>query len=211
MKKIKARTLWIITAILFVLSIVDILVIPKVDDPYNKVLTVVLIILFLLITILIQFATYKSVNRKKKINYPTMEFETEIKDFDDELLKSNYKRTNRKYGFSYLKIDNKKAYKITIVKDSDKYFNNDEEESTKANKELDRCDEFIAVEIFLSVTEDVLKKVTDFMIQTDKIYYFALVETEEGYYKCLNYEKPNENHIDGINNLYNDLKLKERN
>ena len=210
MRKLSAKVLWIITAVLFVLAIIDIIVIPHTVNPYNKVLTVILIIIFLLITILIQFATYKSFSKKRKIKYNTMEFESNIEDFKDELLNIEYKRTSRKYGDSFLKIDNKIAYKVTIVNDSLKYFNNDEEDNHKANKELDRCNTFCAIEIFLSVTEDVLNKIPDFMIQTDKIYYFALVKTEEGYYRCLNYEKPNDNHIESVNNLLNDLGLKER-
>ena len=207
MKKIKARTLWIIIAILFVLAIIDIIIIPHTNKPLNTVLTVILIAIFLIITILIQFATYKSFSKKRTIKYKTIEFKSNDIDYDKELLDKKYKRSNRKYGFSYLKIDNKHAYKVTIVNDSDKYFNNDDESNEKANKELDRCNTFIAVELFLSVTDEALKKIPDFMIQTDKIYYFALVKTEEGNFRCLNYEKPNENHIDQFNNIINDLSL----
>lgn len=208
MKKISAKVLWIIVAVMFLIAIGIIIAIPNVVKPYNNILTVILIIIFLLLTLLIQFATYKSFNGRRKIKYKTIEFKTDNEDFESTLLKNEYKKEIRKYGTSFLKIKDKKAYKVTLVDDCDKYFDFDENDNNqKPNKELDKCKTFMGIEIFFNVTEEALKKIPDFTIQADKIYYTALVKTEDGNFRCLNYEKPSNTHNEQFDNIMHDLAL----
>ena len=50
-------------------------------------------------------------------------------------------------------------------------------------------------------------KLVEFTIQTNNLYYTALVKLENGNYKCLNYEKPNDVHEESVTNIFNDLEM----
>jgi len=206
MRKIKARTLWIIVGILFILAVGLIFAIQYSSDILNKVLLVTLVIDFILITVLIQFASFKSFGKVRNIKYETIEYKTDISDIESELKKQGYKKTKRNYGASYIFIKDKHAYKIAIVSDSISYFSNTEEnDNTPANKELDKCETFLGIEIFESIDEKNIEKLKEFTIQTKNIYYTAFVKMENGNYKCLNYEAPNEIHLDCYKNILEDL------
>ena len=209
MKKIKARTLWIIVGILFLIAVGLIFAVQYTNDVLNKVCLVSLIVCFILITILIQFASFKSFGGQRNIKYKTKEYETSIDNLEDKLIELGYKKTKRVYGNSYLLIDNKHAYKVSIINSSNAYFSNTEEDKSKPNKELDKCETFLGLELFNEIDEDNFKKLVEFSIQTKNIYYTAFVKMDNGNYKCLNYEKPNEIHKNCYDKLMNDLGLKE--
>ncbi len=210
MRNIKARTLWIIVVVLFFIAVGLIFAVQYTSDVLNKVCLVSLVVIFILITVLIQVASYKSFGRVRDIKYPTKEYECKLDDIEAKLNSLGYKKTKKNYGASYLLIKDKHAYKVSIVKFPVAYFSNTEEDkNAKPNKELDECETFLGVEIFNQIDEDNLKKLTEFTIQTKNIYYTAFIKMENGNYKCLNYEKPKGSHEDCYNNILNDIEFEE--
>lgn len=207
MKNIKARTLWIIVGVLFVIAVGLIFAVQCTNDVLNKVCLVSLIVTFILITVLIQFASIKSFGKAKMIKYKEIEYKTDLSDFEEVLNKLGYKKTIRVYGYSYLLIENRHAYKISIVESSNAYFNNDneDEKNQKPNKELDRCKTFMGIEIFNEIDEANVDKLKEFTIQTNNIYYTAFVKMENGNYKCLNYEEPKDLHTECFEKVLKDL------
>ena len=209
MKKIKARTVWIIVGVLFLIAIGLIFAVQYTQGVLNRVCLISLIVCFILITILIQFASFKSFGGMKNIKYIENEYKTDLEEIEDALIKLGYKKTKRVYSNSYLLIDGKHAYKVSIVNSSEAYFNNTEEDKSKPNKELDKCETFLGLELFNEIDENNFKKLVEFTIQTNNIYYTAFVKMENGNYKCLNYEAPNDKHYECYNKLMNDLHMTE--
>ena len=209
MRNIKVRYFWIFAGILLALAVGLIIIITRVDASVSKGLTIALIVIFVILTFVIQYASFRSFNyrHKKKIKYPTKEFVLDA-DFEDNYFKLGYKKTKREYGNSYLKISNKVAYKILIVKDINAYYNHSEE-TKEGNKQLDNCKSFIGIEIFDESTKESLEKVVDYSFQVEKVYYTALVLKEDGNYKCLNYIEPLENHKEPLNIILKDLGAEE--
>lgn len=212
MKNIKARTLWIIVAIELLVGVGLIFACIYTSDAINKVMIVLMTISFVLLTFTIQFATMKSFRYKpKKNNYIKKEYIND-NDLFDKLKELKFDLRERSYGKSYLKIENRSAYKVVLVSDADGYFNheeNDNETNEEVNKKLDKCLTFTAVEIFLNSNDIVKEKITDFTIQVEKIYYTALEKIDDNKYLCHNYEAPNEKHKDDLNYLYEMLGFKE--
>ena len=208
MRNIKARTLWIIAAVLFVVAIGLIFATQKTSGTLNRVCLISLIATFVIITILIQFATLKSFNGKKSIKYKTEEYHTDLSDLEEKLSSIGYKKTTKSFGNCYLLIKDKKAYKVSIINNSANYFNYDEkDDKSKPNKELDSCKIFTGIEIFMEIDDANFNKLVEFTIQTNNLYYTALVKLENGNYKCLNYEKPNDVHEESVTNIFNDLEM----
>ena len=209
MKKIRARTVWIIVGILFLIAVGLIFAVQYTNDVLNKVCLVALIITFILITILIQLASFKSFSGMKNIKYPEKEFKTDLENLEYNLVDLGYKQTKKNFGNSYLLIDNKHAYKISFIDSSVEYFSNTKEEKSKPNKELDKCETFMGIEIFNQIDDINYRKLTEFTIQTKNIYYTAFAKTESGNYRCLNYEEPNDTHRDCFLKILEDLHFKE--
>jgi hypothetical protein len=160
-------------------------------------------------TIAVQYASFKTFKYKpKKIEYPTITYECDLENIELNLKKIGFKERNVPYGLSYLKIKNKVAYKVVLVKDEDKYFNQEEQEqqNTPVNKELEKCTKFIGFEIFMTISDDKLYRLPDFSIQGKNIYYTAYYVNENELI-CLNYLEPNEDYKEAYNNLINDLNL----
>lgn len=210
MKKLSAKILWIIVAVLFLAAIGVVIWIANANEPLNKILIGVMVVLFISITILVQVASYRMFKNKPMIKYITKEYNTDINDYDKYLKDNNYQYSKRNYGNSYLKIDNGIAYKISLINNVDAYFKY-EEDNVSVNKELDKCKAFIGLEIFDYIDDVNLKKLTEFTIQTNKLYYTALIKMDNGNYKCLNYEKPNEIFEEPYNNIFKELHLSEKN
>lgn len=209
MKKIKARYIWITIGVLFLIAIGLIFAVQKTTDVLNKICLVSLIVVFILITILIQVASVKSFSGKKLIKYKEKEYKTDISNLEDNLLNLKYKRTKRSFGNTYLLIKDKIAYKVSFIESSINYFTNSGEDDVKPNKELDSCKAFIGIEIFNEIDEENIDKLKEFTIQTKNVYYTSIVKLDNGNYKCLNYDEPNDNHKEFYNNLFNDLGLIE--
>ncbi|MBQ9899509.1 MAG: hypothetical protein IJM36_00105 [Acholeplasmatales bacterium] len=211
MKNIKARYIWIAAGVLLLIAIGLIIAVQYTKDVLNTICLVSLIICFILITILIQFASFKSFSAKRNIKYEEKEYKLTTIDIEDDLKKKGYKMSNRSFGRSYLLIKDKKAYKVSFIDSSEAYFNNNLDDEYEPNKELDKCKLFTGIEIFNQIDEANFNKLKEFTIQTKNVYYTAVVKMENGNYKCLNYEAPNENHKESYEKLFKDICLEQIN
>ena len=204
MRNIKARYLWITSLVLFLAGVGLIFACVYTSGGLNRVMVVIMAIDFVLLTFTIQFATTKSLRFKpKKANYITKEFKNTNK-LAKVLEEKGFEKRTRSYGDSYSLINNKNAYKVVLVSDPVSYFNNDEdnEEVKKENTELDACNVFIGVEIFLSTNSDLISKLPDFTLEGGRIYYTALEYKGNDNYLCHNYVEPNKDHTEAFNNLF---------
>lgn len=209
-KNLKARYVWITVGVLFLAAIGLIFAILNTNGGVNRALTIVLVIVFIFITFLVQYATFKTYNgrQQRKIKYPTKLYNTDL-ELSKALDDSGYKKTKREYGFSYLKIDHKIAYKVVLIDDINKYYNHTEDDNYEADKRLDSCKMMIGLEIFNEVNEEALRKIPDYSFEVKNVYYTALVLREDGSYVCLNYIEPNEYHKEAFENIFKDLGLNE--
>ncbi len=213
MRNIKARYLWLTSLVLFLAGIGLIFACVYTSDGLNRVMVVIMAIDFVLLTFTIQFATTKSLKFKpKKANYITKKLKNTNK-LAKVLVDNGFEKRSRSYGDSYLLISNKNAYKVVLVSDPVRYFDNDEdnEEVKKENTELDECNVFIGLEIFLSVNSDLITKLPDFTLEGGRIYYTALEYKGNNNYICHNYIEPNKDHLEAFNNLFKMLGFEENN
>ena len=104
MKNIKARYIWIAAGVLLLIAIGLIIAVQYTKDVLNTICLVSLIICFILITILIQFASFKSFSAKRNIKYEEKEYKLTTIDIEEDLKKKGYKMSNRSFGRSYLLI-----------------------------------------------------------------------------------------------------------
>lgn len=211
MKNIKLKYIWLSILFAFLLSCVFIYLCSITEGALLTFIIVLLVITFIYMTIAVQYASFKTFKFKpKKIIYPTINYECDIKNLEQILKKSGFKERIVPYGLSYLKIKNKIAYKVVLVKEEDKYFNQ-EEDNTQApvNKELEKCTKFMGFEIFLNISEENLYRLPDFSIQGKNIYYTAYYASGENELTCLNYIEANEDYKEAYSNLIKDLNFKE--
>lgn len=209
MRNIKARYIWISVAVCFVLAGLLIFAVTKTTGMWTNVVIVLIAIVFIYMTVAIQIASTKTFRYKAKpIKYPTIEYSVNDLDFDAVLKKNGYKPRYTPYGAIYLKIVGINAYRVSVIKNFEKYFNQEESnEQAPANKELAKCQKFIGVEIFTEYDEDVLRKLPDFSLQGNNIYYCGFY-LEENKIVCLNYIEPNEIFAELYSNIKDDLQAK---
>lgn len=212
MKNIKARYLWLIVLALLLVAVGLIIWIVNAPSGMNNVLTVILVILFIIITFLVQYATFRSYNakNKQKIKYDTKTYETTM-DLSEALKNRDFKRKDRHYGDSYIKIDGDVAYKVVLINDINAYYDHESDQNYEADKRLDSCKQMIGIEIFNEVSKEALDRIPDYSFEIDKVYYTALVAKEDNKYICLNYINPNDAHKEYVDNLIDALGLKEIN
>lgn len=209
MKNIKARTLWIIVVVLFVIAIGLIFICPNTDGVLNTIIIVGIAITFLAITFLVQAASFKSFKPKQKVpNYIRKEFIYEG-SFDKLLDDKKYEKRNKTYGRSYLKIVDKYAYKIVLIDNITNYFKEDPSDIGEPNPKLEKCEKLIGIEIFLEIDEESIRKIPDFSFQGKNVYYTALVKQDNNIYVCMNYIEPNLDNLKIYEELLEDLELKE--
>ena len=208
-KNIKAKYLWIATAVIFLITVGMVVLLVTIKDINKTAITVVMIIGFISMTFLIQAASFKSFRFKpKKEPSNPKEYKTD-KDLLEVLRKNKYKERKKSYGVSFLKIQKPNAFKVTLVTDPDAYFNPTDEDNTEGDKELDKCDRMIGFEIFLNYREDDLNRFRDYSIQGQNIYYTAFyrVSEDSNEYICANYIEPTEAHKRNYDALMEELGL----
>ncbi len=210
MRNIKTKYLWISVVISFLIAGGLIFAVTQTEGVWTNVVIVLIAVVFIYTTIAIQIAATKSFRYKPKPkHYTQKKFVIHPTQLDDLLKGKGYKPRVTPYGISYLKVDVPNAYKVVLIKDALKYFQPEETtSSTKTEKNLEKCQKFIGCEIFLDVNEDVLKKLPDFNIQGDKIYY-AGYYVEEQRMICPNFLEPLEPFIDLYQTILNDLEISE--
>jgi len=213
MKKLSKKTTWILVGVLFLLAILLIILCTYAEGNWPKVLMVLLAIDFIVLTILVQWASFQTFRYKAKPNnYPVKDYIGSFDSLEGNLKNKGFKERKEAYGKSYLKIEGAVAYKCALVLDVDKYFNPEEvKEEANPNKELEKCSKFIGLEIFHHIDEVNLPKLPDFSLQGNNIFYTALLYQENDLFKCLNYIEPNEGFKEYYDKLIDGLDLKELN
>lgn len=208
MKRLNRKVLIILILITLILGVVFIFATTKVSDNLNKVFLVATIIDFIALTFLVQAFGFQS-SKPKKIKYPQMDYNSEFEysDLNEVLASNGFKKSKRSYGNSYLLIDGKTAIKVSLIDDFSNYFDNEQKESNAQNKELEKCDKFVGIEIFKEVDEASLDKLPLFTIQGKNVYFTALLYQENKLFKCLNYELPNEDFIEAYDKAMSILKM----
>lgn len=212
MRRLSKKFLLLLILIEIVFGVVLIFSTTKATEVASKILLVATIIDFIALTFTVQALGYKSFSAKK-IKYPTMDYKSDydFEELDKILIENSFKNTKRRYGNSYLLIDGKTAIKVTLIEDYLTYFDteNNNDSEAKANKDLDKCEKFIGIEIFKEVDEANLDKIPLFTIQGKNVYFTALLYQGLKKYKCLNYELPEEAFIESFNKALDILKIKE--
>ena len=115
MKNLRARTLWILTVVVLLISVGLIFACVYTTDWLNKMMIVLMAISFLSFTFLVQLATAKSIKPKvRKKNYISKVYNNEF-SLRNRLGENGFKKHERAYGDSYLLIKDLKAYKVVLV------------------------------------------------------------------------------------------------
>jgi len=211
--KMKARTLWIITAALFLISIGLVVGVIYSNGTLRNVLVGAIAISFLALTISIQAATFKSFKPKyKKRNCPEAMFSAKYDELGDALKANKFKLRKKSYGDSYLFIQNKVAYKVTLVNNILDYFDTEaqsqvDDTDLETKRRLDNCKKFIGLEIFKENNEEFIERLKDFTLRGSRVYYTAFVKIDDNVLKCYNYEEPDENFMTEFMELLNSLNI----
>lgn len=210
MRNIKTKYIWISVVISFLIACGLIFAVTQTEGVWTNVVIVLIAVVFIYTTIAIQIAATRSFRYKPKPkHYTQKKFVIQPTQLDDLLKAKGYKPRVTPYGISYLKVDVPNAYKVVLIKDATKYFQPEESTtSPKPDKNLEKCQKFIGCEIFLDVNEEVLKKLPDFNIQGDKIYY-AGYYVEDQRMICPNFLDPLEPFKDLYQTILSDLEISE--
>ncbi|MDE6047078.1 MAG: hypothetical protein K2F56_00460 [Anaeroplasmataceae bacterium] len=211
MRNIKARYIWISVAVSFLIAVGLIIGVTQTKGAWTQVFIVLIAIVFIYMTIAIQMASAKSFRYKPKPkNYPTKTYLYPTEDMDENLKKKGYKPRVTPYGISYLKVSDTNAFKIVLVRNCEKYFNQEEEQNNTSspNKSLEKCKKFIGFEIFYDYDEDTLRKLPDFNLQGNNVYYSGLY-IEDNKIICPNYIEPTEDFSELYEAIKRDLMLKD--
>lgn len=209
MKNIKARYIWISVAVSFIIAIGLIIGVTFAKGVWQNIIIGAIAVVFIYMTIAVQIASAKTFRYKAKPQkYETIEYEFKQDNFDELLKKRGYKPRVTPYGISYLKIEGINAYKVVLIRNFEKYFNQ-EQENTKeqpTEKGLEKCKKFFGFEIFFKYDEDTLRKIPDFNLQGDWVYYSGLYAKDD-LIICPNYLAPNDTFKDMYNKVLDDLNL----
>lgn len=205
----KARTYWLLAILLLIISGGMVALAIYGPSSINTLSIVLMTISLILLTFDIQLAIQKSIKyRPKPIKCEERKYEKKI-DFDEALKNNGFTLRNRYIGRSYIKIEGKVAYKVVIINDSSKYFENVEEpKDDKLKDKLDKCDKFMGLEIFINPDEVIEKRIIDFSIQGEKVYYTAIMRVDDSYV-CKNYIEPSNEHKENFDYLFKLLGLEE--
>lgn len=109
--------------------------------------------------------------KPRKQLYPKGYYEAQgYEALEAKLNKAGFKMTFKQYGSGYIKIEGKTAYKVILIENDDRYFNQGQS-NDKPTKGIDKCEEFIGFEFFLRPTEASLKRLPDFSFTGDNVFY----------------------------------------
>ena len=208
--KIKARYLWILAAVLFLIGVGLIFLIPVLNITNTTPIVIILVIIFIITTFLVQSATYKSFSKKVKRNY-IKKIYVGTDDIKELMLKKGFKNTVEDFGESFYYKDKDKAFKVSVVTKSELFFLPFDESNDKRKPIVDfsKCKKLAGIDIFLDVNDNVLDKAPDFTINTKTFSYIALTY-ENNKFILNNYEKIEDAEISEMMQfLFDTLGLKE--
>lgn len=176
--RIPKKVFIIITILIFLLEVGLIFVYSKYPE---KPLMVAIMVLSVLFVISINaLVTRIAVFKPKKIKYPQEYYHgISYLKMESKLLSAGFTKTPRSFGASFIKIENKTAYKILLISSYEKYFNNEEKDDTKPTKGIEKCTSFIGFEIFFKYNEMVLERLPDFSFKGPNVLYSGFFYHEE--------------------------------
>lgn len=214
MRNIKTRTIWISVVISALVAVGLIIGVTQTSGVWTNVVIVLLAITFIYMTIAVQIASTKTFRyRAKAVQYPTKKYTVDKESIDLTLKNKGYKPRNTVYGQSYLKIEDENAYKIVVVRNCEKYFSQPSEPDEKKSpneKALEKCKRFIGLELFFDIDENALKKLPDFCLQGQNVYYAGYAYQEEEHtLLCPNYVEPSETFAPLLTQIHQDAKIEE--
>lgn len=208
----KPLVLWSIVAATLIIGILLIVWVNNARDSYLPL--VLIVIDFITLSIAIQSATmvtfkFKAKPRKHSdVVYPLNDFLL----LEKNLLDNGYFRRPLTFGAMYNKKVGSILFKVLLVQDCDKYFNNDKTEDVSSkNENFKNITGLIGFEIFLDPSLDVRTKLIDFAFQSDKVFYqgffydSTVLELTE-----VNYQKANPIFAESYQKILNDLKLQRK-
>lgn len=201
--KITKKQSILITIILFLLLIGSIvLYVLKCNEQWLMIIIMILSVCSMvslngMITKLVVF-------KPKKIKYPKCYYKAlNYTALEAKLNKNGFKMTSKNYGAGFIKIEDKTAYKVILIENDERYFNQEDKTKDKHTKGIEKCTEFIGFEFFLNPIESTLERLPDFSFTGDNIFYtgFYLDKGNNNLVEC--------NKIDPKEHLDSYLKLKE--
>lgn len=213
-KPIKPWVLWLIAGITFLAGIG--IIVWNIYAQNRTAATVVLMIDLIIMTFSLQAAIARSVKFKpKKRKYKTNVYKKDINEIENSLIENNYSKRDTNFGYVYMKVVGKTAYKVTFINQLDVYLKPVEEDKKDDKKQesfpgLNKCSKFVGFEIFLEVNDVVLERLPDYSFQGKNIFYEGFYfDKEANELKEVNVLDPTEEFVSPVCNLKKDLKLEE--
>lgn len=175
MSKLKKWQLWLIFVITLLLA--TSIIIWSLYDPNSKtVTTILLVIVFLIMTFSLQMAimsTFKFKPKKKKL--VSKVYNVNLEDIISNLEKDGFTKRNIRFGYSYTKVINETALKVTFVNNIDEYMSKTEDSNKQGFPGMKKCTKFIGFEIFLDKNDKILEQIPDYSFQGNKLYYEGFI------------------------------------
>lgn len=212
MKIFKKWQLWAIFSVTLVIAVL--LVWWNLYATNRTIVTILLVIDFLIMTFALQMAISSTFKYKPKPkHYKKLTHPFDINNFADELIKKGYTQKAARFGYGFMKIIGKTAYKIVCVTDAEEYLKPVEELTEEENKKqkdqtpgLSKCTRFVGFEVFLEHNAKIIERLPDFSFQGKNIFYEGFYYDSEN--KCLievNQIEPAEEFKAAVNTLRSDF------
>ena len=180
MNKHKKLLSWL--AVLLFLGLMIGVIIWNLKQGSSNIITVFLVIVSLGFTFSLQFAITRTFRFKPKPKkYVSDSFEFDLDKTLSNLEENKFVKRNTNSGYSYTKIVDKTAFKVTFIISAEKYLEQSEQGKGSSIKGLNQCDKFIGFEVFLDSNEKILSNVCDFSFNGKNLYYEAFyIDVESG-------------------------------
>ena len=180
MNKHKKLLSWL--AVLLFLGLMIGVIIWNLKQGSSNIITVFLVIVSLGFTFSLQFAITQTFRFKPKPKkYVSDSFEFDLDKTLSNLEENKFVKRNTNSGYSYTKIVDKTAFKVTFIISAEKYLEQSEQGKGSSIKGLNQCDKFIGFEVFLDSNEKILANVCDFSFNGKNLYYEAFyIDVESG-------------------------------
>lgn len=157
----------------FSLGVISILLLAKLQNGAIPFI-VLMIVSFIMMSIFLQLATVLSLRKKRKILplNPLSMNNYKWSSLRKSLLNSDLKEFKSVFGFIYVLVDGETAYRVSLVENTNLYFNKDIDE--KIDTDFSGCKNFIGFEIFKNPTSEQKAKILNVNMSIDNIYYRGL-------------------------------------
>ncbi len=139
--------------------------------------------------------------RKKRIKRKIYEPKT-LDELEDSLKKANFELHKESFGVTADLVIDKVYFRISVIVNEENYFNPNRKEEKRDVKGVNQCEELVAVDFFINANKDLIDRISDYPIATQKILYTTFYFDNDG-------TLVEANHIDKNNQNANFSKLLE--